>query len=126
MANSFDQFDATPAETQPDAAANPFDQFDEPATAPAAVANPFDQFDAPTATPQAGSWGNVAAEGAKGLARGLGSFAGTMGEAVMGPFGSTGQSARAMAAAPEPTAADTARYGSRANYYRSKITPSYG
>lgn len=72
--------------------------------------------------------GEQAVKGAKGIARGAAGFVGDLGEAVMGGFGAgpTQRSIKAMENAPEPTEADLQKHGSRANYLRSFIQPTYG
>ena len=60
--------------------ANPFDQFDSPATNSAA--NPFDKFDAPKAKPE----GSGIAQGAGNLIAGLVRGAGSIGSTILAPY----------------------------------------
>ena len=60
--------------------ANPFDQFDSPATNSAA--NPFDQFDAPKAKPESSG----IAQGAGNLIAGLVRGAGSIGSTILAPY----------------------------------------
>jgi hypothetical protein len=93
---------------------NAFDQFDSDGGA--AKPNAFDKFDKAEKTAAPADGQSAAGDFVKGLGRGLAGFVGDVGEAV------TGKNVREAMSVQEPPAGTT----KRADYFKSKLTPSYG